>query len=375
MRKRMLQMLTLAFLFIAAIGFWKYTQVRKAMAAGGKFAPPPTVVTTVVVKTQTWQPVLSAVGSLKAVHGVTISSDLAGIVSQIAFESGTAVKKGDLLVKLDTQQEDAQLRSAEVRLNFAKTDFERKSDLITKKAISESDLDNAQSLLMQMQASVEEMKALVARKRLTAPFDGLVGIRQISLGQYVNPGAAIVPLQSLDPIFVEFSVPQQNFSALAVGKKLQIAVNGLNEGKFEGEITAIDSLVDPNTRNILIQGTIKNAEHKLRPGMFADVEVLLPENTGVLAIPSSSISYAPYGDSVYVVREKNGPDGQTMKIAESQMVQIETKRGDQVSIASGLKDGDEVVSSGVFKLRPGAPVKVDNSLQPGNEAHPNPPNS
>lgn len=371
----MLQMLTLAFMVIAIIGYWKYAQVRKAMAAGGKFAPPPTVVTTVVVKAQAWQPVLSAVGSLKAVHGVTVSTDLAGIVSQIAFESGTEVKKGDLLVKLDTQQEEAQLRSAEVRLNFAKTDFERKRDLITKKAISESDLDTAQSQLMQMQASVEEMKALVARKRLTAPFDGLVGIRQISLGQFVNPGAAIVPLQSLDPIFIEFSVPQQNFSALATGKKLVIAVNGLAEGKFEGEITAVDSLVDPNTRNILIQGTVKNTEHKLRPGMFADVEVLLPESTGVLAIPSSSISYAPYGDSVYVVREKNGPDGSAMKFAEQQTVQIGAKRGDQVSIVSGLKDGDEVVSSGVFKLRTGAPVKVDNSLQPGNEAHPNPPNS
>lgn len=371
----MLLMLFLASTIIVGIGYWKYIQVQKAMAAGGKFAPPPTTVTTVVVKTQTWQPVLSAVGSLKAVNGVTLSTDLAGIVSEIAFESGSAVKKGDLLVKLDTQQEEAQLRSAEVRLSFAETDFERKSDLITKKAISESDLDTAQSQLKQMQASVEEMKALVARKRLTAPFDGLVGIRQISLGQFVNPGAAIVPLQSLDPIFVEFSVPQQNFSALAVGKKLQFAVNGLAEGKFEGEITAIDSLVDPNTRNILIQGTVKNADHKLRPGMFAEVEVLLPENAGVLAIPSSSISYAPYGDSVYVVREKNGPDGRAMKIVEQQTIQLGAKRGDQVSVISGLKDGDEVVSSGVFKLRPGAPVKVDNSLQPGNEAHPKPSNS
>ena len=375
MWKRMLLMLFLASAIIVGIGYWKYIQVQKAMAAGGKFAPPPTTVTTVVVKTQTWQPVLSAVGSLKAVNGVTMSTDLAGIVSEIAFESGSAVKKGDLLVKLDTQQEEAQLRSAEVRLSFAKTDFERKSDLITKKAISESDLDTAQSQLKQMQASVEEMKALVARKRLTAPFDGLVGIRQISLGQFVNPGAAIVPLQSLDPIFVEFSVPQQNFSALAVGKKLQFAVNGLAEAKFEGEITAIDSLVDPNTRNILIQGTVKNADHKLRPGMFAEVEVLLPENAGVLAIPSSSISYAPYGDSVFVVREKNGPDGQVMKIVEQQTIQLGAKRGDQVSVISGLKDGDEVVSSGVFKLRPGAPVKVDNSLQPGNEAHPKPSNS
>jgi len=368
-------MLTLAITLIAAIGFYKYTLIRKGMAEGAKFAPPPTAVTTVVIKSQTWQPVLSAVGSLKAIHGVTVSTDLAGIVSEIAFESGKPVKKGDLLVKLDTQQEEAQVRSAEARLALAKTDLERKRDLIAKKAISESDWDTAQSQLAQMQAAVEEMRALVARKRLTAPFDGLVGIRQISVGQYLNPGAAIVPLQSLDPIFVEFSVPQQNFNSLAVGKKLRLALHGLDAGQFEGEITALNSLVDPSTRNILVQGTVKNPEHMLRPGMFADVEVLLPETSGVLALPSSSISYAPYGDSVFVVREKAGPDGKPVKIVEQQVVQLGPKRGDLVSVTSGLKDGDELVSSGVFRLRPGAPVRVDNSVQPGDDAHPNPPNS
>ena len=204
-------MLVLVVVAVVLIIGLKVLNVRKGMAMGAKFAPPPTAVTTVKVKAQTWQPVLSAVGSLKAVHGVTVSTDLAGIVSQIAFESGTAVKKGDLLVKLDTQQEDAQLRSAEARLTLAKSDIERKRDLIAKKAIAESDLDAAQSQLAQSQASVEEMKALVARKRLTAPFDGLAGIRQVNLGQYLNPGAAIAPLQSLDPIYVEFSVPQQQF--------------------------------------------------------------------------------------------------------------------------------------------------------------------
>ena len=375
MGKRMFIMLVSAVAFIAAIGFWKYRIIRKGMAEGAKFAPPPSAVTTVIVKAQKWQPVLRAVGSLKAVHGVTVSTDLAGIVSEIAFESGTAVKKGDLLVRLDTQQEDAQVRSSQARLALAKTDLERKRDLIAKKAIAQADWDTAESQLAQMQAAMEEVKALVARKRLTAPFDGLVGIRQINLGQYVNPGAAIVPLQSLDPIFIEFSVPQQHFGSLAVGKKLKLAVNGLAGGQFDGEITAIDSLVDPNTRNILVQGTVKNAEHKLRPGMFADVEVLLPETGGVLAIPSSAISYAPYGDSVYVVREKKGPDGKMAKVVEQQVVQLGATRGDQVSVSSGLKDGDEVVSAGVFKLRAGAPVRVDNSVQPGNDARPNPPNS
>ena len=375
MMKRMILMLSLVILFVAGIAFLKYSAIRKGMAMGAKFAPPPTAVTTVKVKAQTWQPVLSAVGSLKAVHGVTVSTDLAGIVSEIAFESGTAVKKGDLLVKLDTQQEDAQLRSAEARLTLAKSDLERKRDLIVKKAIAESEMDTAQSQLTQAQAAVAEMKALVARKRLTAPFDGLAGIRQVNLGQYLNPGAAIAPLQSLDPIYVEFSVPQQHFAILAVGKKLRLGVSGLAGERFDAEITAIDSMVDPNTRNVLVQGTVKNPDHKLRPGMFADVEVLLPDQEGVLAIPSSAIAYAPYGDSVYVVREKQGPDGKPMKEVEQQFVQLGPKRGDQVSVVKGLKDGDEVVSSGVFKLRPGAAVQVDNSVQPGNDANPKPANT
>ncbi len=375
MGKRMFIMLVSAVAFIAAIGFWKYRIIRKGMAEGAKFAPPPSAVTTVIVKAQKWQPVLRAVGSLKAIHGVTVSTDLAGIVSEIDFESGTAVKKGDLLVKLDTQQEDAQVRSAQARLALAKTDLERKRDLIAKKAIAQSDFDTAESQVAQTQASVAEMTALVARKRLTAPFDGIVGIRQINLGQYVNPGAAIVPLQSLDPIFVEFVVPQQQLGSVAVGKKLKFAVKGIADGEFEGDITAIDSLVDPNTRNILVQGTVKNPERKLRPGMFADIEVLLPETGGVLAIPSSAISYAPYGDSVYVVRDKKGPDGKPAKVVEQQVVQLGATRGDQVSVSSGLKAGDEVVSAGVFRLRAGAPVRVDNSVQPGNDPHPNPPNS
>jgi membrane fusion protein (multidrug efflux system) len=370
----MFLMLFLLLLVVGGIGYWKYSQIRAGMAMGAKFAPPPTAVTTVVVKGETWQPVISAVGSLKAVNSVTVSPDLAGIVAEIAFESGTAVKKGDLLVKLDSQQEEAQLRSAEARLSFARADVERKRELVAKKTIADSDWDTAQSQLQQAQALVEEMKALVARKRLTAPFDGMVGVRMVSPGQYINPGAAIVPLQSLDPIFVEFAVPQQSLVSIAVGKKLRLAVSGV-EGRFEGEITAIDSMVDPNSRNILVQGTVKNAEHKLRHGMFADVEVLLPETEGVLAIPSSAIAYAPYGDSIYVLRDKTGPDGKPVREAEQVFVRLGPKRGDQVAVLSGLKDGDEVVSSGVFKLRPGAPVRVDNSVQPGNNPRPKPANT
>lgn len=371
----MLVMLLLVILAVAGIAFGKYRTIRAGMAMGAKFAPPPAAVTTVVVKPQTWQPVLSAVGSMKAVNGVTVSTDMAGIVSEIAFESGTPVKKGDLLVKMDTNQEAAMLRSSEAKLEFAKTDLARKRDLVEKKAIAQSEWDSAQSQLSQMEAGVEEMKAVVARKRITAPFEGLVGIRQVNVGQYLQPGSPIAALQSMDPIYVEFALPQQHMAALAVGKKLRLGASGIDGERFEGEITAIDSRVDENTRNVMVQGTVKNAEHKLRPGMFVDVEVLLPETEGVLAIPSSSIAYAPYGDSIYVVKEKVGANGQPGREVQQQFVKLGPKRGDQVSILSGLKAGDEIVSSGVFKLRPGAAVQVKNEVQPGNELTPKPADS
>lgn len=372
MGKRMLLMLVLVIGFIAAIGFFKYRQIQAGMAMGAKFAPPPAAVTTLVVKSQNWEPVLSAVGSLKAVNGVTVSTDLAGIVSEVAFESGTPVKKGAVLVQLDTQQEEAQLRSAEARLSLAKTDLERKRDLIAKKAIAQSEWDTAQSQLRQTEAEVAEMKALGGRKRIVAPFDGLAGIRQVNVGQYLQPGAPIVPLQSMDPIYVEFALPQQHLPAVAHGTKVRLGSAGIAGERFEGVVTAIDSRIDENTRNVTVQGTVQNADLKLRPGMFVDVEVVLPETENVLAIPSSSIVYAPYGDAVYVVKEKPGPDGKPGYEVQQQFVKLGSKQGDQVAVLSGLREGDEVVSSGVFKLRPGAAVQVDNSVQPGNELDPKP---
>ena len=371
----MLLMLFLVLLAVAGIGFLKYRDIQKGMAMGKMFAPPPSAVTTVTVKGQTWQPVLSAVGSLRAVQGVTVSTDLAGIVSEIAFESGAAVKKGDLLVKLDTAQEEAQLHSAQAKLELAKTNLGRTRELVAKKAVAQSELDTAESTLRQTEASVEEMKALAARKRIDAPFDGIAGIRQVNLGQYLQPGAPIVPLQSLDPIHADFALPQQHLNTATAGKKLRLRADGVDGAEFEGEITAVDSKIDEATRNFTVQGTIKNADQKLRPGMFVDVDVLLPPQDGVLAIPSSSISYAPYGDSVYVVIDGKDAEGKPAKVAQQQFVKLGPKRGDQVSVLSGVKEGDEVVSSGVFRLRPGAPVQVNNSVQPGNELNPNPPNT
>ena len=373
MMKRMLIMLAIAFLFIAAIGIWKVMQIRAGMAQFAKFAPPPTAVTTTVAKRERWQPALSAVGSLRAVNGVTVSTDLAGIISEISFQSGTTVKKGDLLVKLDSQQEEAQLRSAEARRDWAKISLDRQKSLVTDGAVSRSDYDAAESEFRQTTAAVDDARALIARKTITAPFDGLVGIRQVDLGQYLNVGAPIVTLQSVDPIYVEFAIPQQDLDQVAVGKQIRIRAAGVTGEQFEGEITAIESRLDESTRNITIQATVKNPSNRLRPGMFVNVDVLLPEKEAIF-IPTSSISYAPYGDSVFIVNNKQGPDGSAGKEVQQQFVKLGASRGDQVTVISGVKEGDEVVSSGVFKLRGGAAVQVNNSVQPGNETNPNPPN-
>jgi membrane fusion protein, multidrug efflux system len=371
MAKRMVVMLGLMLLFIVVIGAWKVWQIKTGIAMAAKFAPPPAAVTTAVAKTEQWQPVLGAVGSLKAVNGITVSTDLAGIISQIAFQSGAAVKKGDLLVKLDSSQEEAALHTAEARRDLAKLSLDRQKNLRSSGAVSQSDYDSADSEFRQDSGLVDAANALIARKTIVAPFDGLLGIRQVDLGQYLDVGAPIVPLQSTDPIYVNFALPQENLEQIAVGKKLRVKANGITSNQFEGVITAINSRFDESTRNIMIQGTVGNAENRLRPGMFVNVEVLLPEQD-VISIPATSISYAPYGDSVFVVRDKPGADGKPGKEVQQQFVKTGPTRGDQVSIISGVKAGEEVVSSGVFKLRSNIPVQVNNNVQPDNEANPTP---
>lgn len=377
MFKRMSMMLAGVALLVLALAGYKFLQVRAAIAQYAHFAPPAAAVTSIIVKAQTWQPVLSVVGSMRAVNGVLVSTDLAGIVSQIAFESGREVKKGDLLVKLDTQQEEAQLHSAQARRELARISLERQRDLIAKKAVSQSDYDAAESEFRQADAAVEEAQAMIARKTIVAPFDGLAGIRQVDLGQYLNVGATIAPLQSLDPIYVEFSIPQQNFGQVAPGKKVRVRADGIEGREFEGEITAIDSKVDEATRNVTIQGTVQNPDQTLRPGMYVNVDVLLPQEEGVLAIPATAINYAPYGDSVFIVQDAAapGPDGKRGKEVVQQFVKLGASRGDQVEVLTGVKPGDEVVTSGVFKLRSHAPVMINNSVKPGDELNPNPPDT
>ena len=370
MWKRLFIMLVAVEIVIGLLAFAKVRQIMHAMAEGPKMAPPPPSVSTLVARGQDWQPVLTSVGSLKSINGVDVTTDLAGIVSKIAFESGASVKKGDLIVKLDTRQEEAQLRSAEAKRELSQLNLARQRDLLNKKATAQSEFDSVAAQARQDEAAVEEVKALITRKTIAAPFDGIIGIRQVDIGQYVNAGTPLAALQSQDPIRVEFSVPQQELAQVGLGKKIRLKASGMEEGRFEGEITAINSKVDEATRNLLVEGKVPNPERKLRAGMFVEVELLLPEQKGVITIPSSAINYAPYGNSVFLIASGTTPG---TKQVEQHFVKLGPTRGDQVSVLKGVEVGDEVVTSGVFKLRGHSPVLINNSTQPGNEANPKPP--
>jgi membrane fusion protein (multidrug efflux system) len=307
---------------------------------------------------------------------VTVSTDLAGIVSQIAFESGAKVHAGDLLVHLDTSQEEAQLHQAEAQRDLAQVNLKRNTGLLASRTISQSDYDTSEATFRQMQATVDQYRAVIARKTLRAAFDGIVGIRQANLGQYLNTGDPVVTLQSFDPIYVNFSLPQQNLSKLAVGQTVELHADAFDKEPFTGKINAINSLVDQTTRNVQVQATLSNPDAKLRPGMFVKVSVLMNESKEVIAIPATAIHYAPYGDSIFIVSDMKDPQsGKPYKGVREQFVKVGQARGDLVAIESGLKPGEEVATSGVFRLRNSAPVIVNNQTKPESELRPTPSNS
>src|SRR5215471_9401600 len=376
MAKRMLLMLAVVLALVAGLGFVKYHQIQAAIAMGASFQPPPSAVTTIVAKPATWPSNLSVIGTAAAIQGVTISADLPGTVDQIHFESGRAVKAGDILVELDTRQERAQLAQTEADWNLAKINYTREQKLVSEGVVPRQEYDNAEAQLKSTEAHVGEIKATIERKTIRAPFSGILGIRQINLGQYLAAGQAIVPLQSLNPIYVNFGIPQQQAPNVKIGRELHVTSDELRGIEFSGRVTAIDSVVDESTRNITVQATLSNPGNRLRPGMYLQVAVGIGASNDVIALPASAINYAPYGDSVYVVADLKDPKtGKTYKGVRQQFVKVSGTRGDQVGIVSGVNAGDEVVTSGVFKLRNGAPVQVNNTVQPSNSPKPKPEDS
>ncbi|TSA33095.1 MAG: efflux RND transporter periplasmic adaptor subunit [Verrucomicrobiaceae bacterium] len=360
-------------LVVAVLGGVKYTQIKSAMAAHMGFSMPPESVTTFVVSEQKWPGGLSAVGSLKPVDGLLMRADLAGNVESIGFESGVRVKKGQLLVQQDVSEEQAQLRAAEARQRLAELNLQRLQGLLSKRVSSQSDYDQTASEFLSARAKCEEIKAVIEKKTIRAPFDGVAGIRVVNAGEYLQPGNPIVPLQSMSPIFVNFSIPQQNLADISVGSVVRVTSSGANGRVFEGKITAVDSVVDEATRNFLVQGTLENPDGLLRPGMFVGVEVVLPVEKALLAIPATSVSYAPYGDSVFVVQEMKDPkSGKSYRGVAQHFVKLGEARGDLVEVLSGIGAGDEVVTSGVFKLRPNAAVEVNNEVRPPESLAPQP---
>lgn len=358
---------------IVVLGGIKALQIRALIATAQSMSAPPEAVTTAVVKADEWQPTIPAVGTLVPYQGVTVTAELAGKVVHIAFESGATVKAGDLLVQLDTSTEEAQLRSAEAGVDLSRIGLERARELLSKATISKSEFDSADAQFKQAVAAADNIRTTIEKKTVRAPFAGRLGLRQINLGQTLAAGTAIVSLQSLDPIYVDFQLPQQRLADLAVGLTVRVISDATPGSVVEGKITAINPEVATASRNVKAQATLANADGRLRAGMFANVEVMLPHKNQVLILPTTAILYAPYGASVYVVKDgKNEKTGEANKVVEQKFVRLGEHRGDFVAIVSGISLGDTVVSSGVFKLRNGAAVLVNNSLAPEAQLAPKP---
>ena len=352
----------------------KAFQFRKMGAS--PMTMPPTTVSSGVVKEEDWAPTLSAVGSISAVQGAIVSTELGGIVSEVGFQSGREAKKGDVLLKLDSSSEEALLHTAEADLELARANLQRERDLAGRKVVSKQELDAAESTFGQKQGTVDNMRAFIAKKQVHAPFDGQLGIRQVNVGQMINSGQQVVSLQALDPVYVDFALPQQELSKLAPGLEALVRTDAQSGREFKGKLTALNSMVDTVTRNVTLQATFENPDHALKPGMFVKIEIVLPEKGKTLVIPGSAVSYAPYGDSVFVIdKKKDSKTGKETQTLRQAFVRIGEARGDFVSVTQGLKAGDEVVSTGVFKLRNGMPVTINNDLAPKPQMNPTPADS
>lgn len=353
----------------------KGLQIKEMIAQGKQSAPPPETVTAAAVKAQAWESLITALGTLESVQGVNVTAEMTGKVVRIAFEAGSMVSVDDLLVQQDITVENAQLRAAEAASELARINFERSAKLLPEKVISQADYDNSRAQLTEAQAQVQNLRAVIAKKTIRAPFAGRLGLRHINLGQVLEAGQPIVSLQTLDPIFVNFPIPQQHLSRIKTGLEVRLTADALGQAVITGQITAIDPDLDPATRSIRVQARVANPDERLRPGMYANVAVVLPMAEEVLTIPATAVLYAPYSDSVFVIETKEGQPGSAPSQSQSvsqRFVRLGERRGDFVAVISGLQAGETVVSTGVFKLRNGQSVAVDNTLAPEFKLAPQP---
>jgi membrane fusion protein (multidrug efflux system) len=352
---------------IGGLVYVKFAQISQLIGMGEAMqaaGPPPEAVSTAVAGDQQWESSVPTVGTVASSKGVAISTEVAGVVSAIAFTSGTTVEKGAVLMQLDARVEKAQLASAQVRRNLALTTAKRARSLSGSGAESQAQLDADENAFESASAEVEVLRAQIARKTIRAPFAGRLGIREVDIGQYLNPGTTVTTLESVEGVYVDFDLPQQQ--EVARGQKVRVTVTGRPDFVGNGEIVAIDPQVDASTRMTKLRATITNADNDFHPGMFVNVEVIDTEQVSVIAIPATAIKYATYGDSVFIVEppaeptEAAGPDGQPVMNARQQFVRLGARRGDFVAVVEGVKPGDELVTEGAFKLRNNVPVYVDN---------------
>jgi membrane fusion protein (multidrug efflux system) len=376
MKKRILLSLLGLLLVIGTLAGIKGMQIFKMVDKGKSFTPPPETVTTAQAHPESWETTLSAMGSLEAAQGVTVAAEMSGKVSRIDFVPGTQIQAGTLLLQQDTSSEEAQLQAAEAQASLSKVNFERLRLLIKTNAVSQAAYDDGEAKHKEAMAQADTIRATIAKKTIRAPFSGRLGIRLVNLGQILKEGEPIVSLQAMDPVFINFMLPQQELARIKPGLPVRITSDALPGQVVPGRITAINPQADSATRNVRVQATAANKEELLRPGMFASVAVVLPVKSQVLAIPATAVLPAPYGDSVFVLEERQGEkvDSPGLTVRQ-QFVRLGESRGDFVAVVSGLDEGATVVSTGVFKLRNGQAVVVDNTLNPAFSLNPEPDNS
>jgi membrane fusion protein (multidrug efflux system) len=375
---------------IGGLAGLKFAQIGTLMKAGEAFAkagPPPETVSSDVARELTWEGTIRAIGSIAAVRGVAISNESPGVVKRILFDSGNLAKPGQVLVELDTSVEQAQLQTAQARRDLAQQTLTRTRALITGKAVAASQLENDEAQLKSATAEVASLEAQIARKIVRAPFAGRLGIREVNLGQYLSPGTELTTLEALDSVFVDFTLPQQALGAIRPGQPVRVSLEAEAGVSVDGTITAVDPSIDPVTRSIRARASVPNKEQKFRPGMFANVRVVLPKGDSIIAVPQTAVVHAPYGDSVFLVeplpaaadahtagKPESGPAVPEVKQVVQQFVRLGEERGDFVAIVEGVKPGQEIVSAGAFKLRNGAKVVIDNSVKPEAQLSPQPVN-
>lgn len=355
MKLRIFLAILLVIVVFGGLAAVKALQIKAMIEAGEAFVPPPVAVHFAQAQTDSWQSALTSVGTVTSVRGVIVRAEVAGVVEQIAFEPGGRIGKGAVLVRLEQSVEAANLKQAEADLDLARRSLKRSERLFKSDTVSESDLDAAVAAEAAAEARVASLQATLAKKTIKTPFGGSLGIKRISVGQYLNPGDSIVDLQQMDPIFVEFSLPQREIQRLESGQTVRAQVDGFDQA-FEGTITAIDPSVDNATRNLRVQATVRNPDRVLRAGMYTRVAVELPQRRDVVVVPATAVLYAPFGNTIFVVTEEKAEDGSTRQIVKQQIVRLGDTQGDFVEIVGGLTGSETIVSAGAFKLRNGQTV-------------------